>query len=340
MSKTQWKQIGVGAATLALLTLLMFWVFRDSWQEILYNIRAVRPGGLFLLLGMGTVYQLFEAATCMVLIRGQFSKFSFRQAVEVTFLGVFANVSTLSVGVVPMQSWYLYRQGMLVGSGAGVMTLEYALHKSSVLLYTTLLLIVQRRWFQESRTGLSRYLLLGYLICAVIIAALILLCTWNRAQRLAKWGISRLPDTGKWGQRKDVWERNLSALYRQSRNLMQDRKRLGTALLLNALKLLCLYSVPFVCAQALYVPALSFWRMNLLAALMHLISNALPNVAGVGPVEFAFMMIFPHFMGYAEASSALILYRVATFFFPFLLSVFVFLAVSKEGFSRTHQENK
>lgn len=339
MDKTQWKRIGSGAATLVFLTLLMFWVFRDNWQDISQNIRAVRPGGLFLLLGMGAVYQFFEAAVCRVLICGQFPAFSFRQAVEVTYLGVFANVSTLSVGVVPMQSWYLYRQGMMVGSGAGVMTLEYALHKSSVLLYATLLLIVQRQWLQESRRGLSRYLLLGYLICTAVIAVLILLCTWNQAQRFAKWGIGHLPDTGKWRQRKTVWEQNLSALYRQSQNLMRDRKRLGTALVLNALKLLCLYSVPYACAQALHVPAPSFWRMNLLAALMHLISNALPNIAGVGPVEFAFMMIFSHYMGYAEASSALILYRIATFFFPFLLSVFIFLAVSKGGFSRTHSEN-
>ena len=39
--------------------------------------------------------EAFEAAVCMVLIRGQFPAFSFRQALEGTFLGVFANVSTL-----------------------------------------------------------------------------------------------------------------------------------------------------------------------------------------------------------------------------------------------------
>lgn len=51
--------------------------------------------------------EAFEAAVCMVLIRGQFPAFSFRQTLEVTFLGVFANVSTLFAGVVPMQNWYL-----------------------------------------------------------------------------------------------------------------------------------------------------------------------------------------------------------------------------------------
>lgn len=78
--------------------------------------------------------------------------------------------------------------------------------------------------------------------------------------------------------------------------------------------------------------------MNLLTALMHLISNALPNVVGVGPVEFAFMMIFSQYMDDAQASSALILYRTATFFFPFVLSVLVFRFVQKRGLFRTQEE--
>ena len=82
------------------------------------------------------------------------------------------------------------------------------------------------------------------------------------------------------------------------------------------------------------VSTLSFWQVQLLAALIYLISNALPNVAGVGPVEFAFMLIFSHYIEYAQASSALILYRIATFFFPFILSIFVFLAVQKRTFHR------
>ena len=85
--------------------------------------------------------------------------------------------------------------------------------------------------------------------------------------------------------------------------------------------------------RMLGLSGLSFWQVQMLTTLMHLISNALPNVAGVGPVEFAFVLIFSHYMEYAQASSALILYRIATFFFPFILSVIVFLRVQKRVLS-------
>ena len=71
--------------------------------------------------------------------------------------------------------------------------------------------------------------------------------------------------------------------------------------------------------------ALTFGQAQLLAALMLLITNALPNVAGVGPMEFAFLLLFAPWSDTTVASSALVLYRVATYFFPFLLSVIVFL---------------
>ena len=69
----------------------------------------------------------------------------------------------------------------------------------------------------------------------------------------------------------------------------------------------------------------------LLASLMLLITSALPNVAGVGPMEFAFLLLFAPWADTAIASSALVLYRVATYFFPFLLSVIVFLREEKKS---------
>ena len=70
---------------------------------------------------------------------------------------------------------------------------------------------------------------------------------------------------------------------------------------------------------------------QMLASLMLLITSALPNVAGVGPMEFAFLLLFAPWADTAIASSALVLYRVATYFFPFLLSVVVFLHEEKKS---------
>ena len=180
------------------------------------------PLSLLFLLGMGILYQLLEAAICMILVRRRLPVFSFSQAVEVVFLGVFGHVSTLSVGSVPMQSYYLQRCGLMAGRGIGTMTLEYVFHKSSVLLYTTAMLLLQGCWLSESGGRVTGYLWLGYGICAVIIVVLLLLCSWEKVQWLAAWLIDRLPHTEKWEGRKQLWKANLAALYIESRQLLCD----------------------------------------------------------------------------------------------------------------------
>ena len=62
MDKKQWKTVAISAATLLLLFLLVIWVFRDHYQEILRNIQAVSIRELLLLLGMGLAYQMLESA--------------------------------------------------------------------------------------------------------------------------------------------------------------------------------------------------------------------------------------------------------------------------------------
>ncbi|EGJ47928.2 hypothetical protein HMPREF0866_00883 [Ruminococcaceae bacterium D16] len=288
-----------------LLFLLVIWVFRDHYQEILRNIQAVSIRELLLLLGMGLAYQMLESAVCFAMIRRRLPTFSYRQAVEVTFLGVFGNVSTLSVGSVPMQSYYLHHCGMMTGCGIGTMMLEYIFHKSSVLIYTTVMLLFQGRWLSETGRGFSRYIPLGYGICALIIAALVLLCAWEKVQWFASWVIDHLPNTEKWEGRKRLWKDNLSSLHTESPKLLHDHWCLLKVLLFNGLKLFCLYTIPFLCMEILGISGPSFWHVQLLTALMHLISNALPNVAGVGPVEFAFVLIFSHYMELGQYNSPL-----------------------------------
>ena len=99
----------------------------------------------------------------------------------------------------------------------------------------------------------------------------------------------------------------------------------------SLVKLFVLYSIPYAALRLVGCTALNFAQAQMLASLMLLITSALPNVAGVGPMEFAFLLLFVPWADTAIASSALVLYRVATYFFPFLLSVIVFLREEKKS---------
>ncbi len=325
----QWKKLAGSLLTALVILLAAFLVFRNHAGEIMESLLSVPAGGAAALLALAAVYQLLESGVCASLVRVRLPAFSFQEAMEVTFLGVFGNVATLAVGSIPMQSLRLRESGLTIGHGVGLMTVEYIFHKASILLYATVMLLFQGGWLRHTAPDLRRYLLLGYGICIVITGALVLVCAWERPERLALRLIDLLPRTEKWEARKSAWRVNLESLCTESRNVLKNRACCGRILLLNGGKLLCLYTAAYLAARLMGGP--SFWQAQLLAALMLLIASALPNVAGVGPAEFAFLLLFGRYMPAAQASAALILYRAATYFFPFAVSILFVLRAQRRA---------
>lgn len=312
-----------------ILLVLIYFVFYKDYRAILECISSVSIVELFFLLGMGVGYQLLDSAACFTLIHARFPDLKYQQAVELTFLGIFGNVFTFSTGIIPMQSYYLYREGMNVGGGIATITLKYIFHKVIIFCYAIAMFFIQRQWLKKTIPQLIKYIYLGFMICAVIIVALILLCTWKKVQQLLLQLIDRLPDTGKWEQRKAIWRKNLEALYSESREILKNHACCRNVIVWNILKLAWLYSIPFVSMMILHISELTFGKTQVLTAIMFLIIGVLPHMAGIGPTEFAFLILFTGYMGRVSASSALILYRIATYFFPLLLSIGVFLKVKK-----------
>lgn len=284
----------VSGLTLALIFVAIILVFRDVLPDIVKDLSTVPFWGVLLLLALGFAYEAMESVLCLVIIHHKKPDCTFIDALRVTFLGVFGNITTLGAGTLPMQSFYLYRRGLDAGSGLGIMASEYVLHKISVLIYATVALLLGGDWLRESASGLAHYLLIGYVIGALIVIALTLLYTWDKVLKLVLMLLGKLPHTPKWDERREKWANSLTELNREAKKVLL---------------------VPSIRVKGIAVS----------------LTSALPNVAGVGPMEFAFLLLFAPWADTAIASSALVLYRVATYFFPFLLSVIVFLREEKKS---------
>ena len=86
-----------------------------------------------------------------------------------------------------------------------------------------------------------------------------------------------------------------------------------------------MYTIPSFCLRFMGLSsALRFGQVQLLTALMLFLSNALPNVAGMGSIETAFLLVFGAFLTRGETMSVLMLFRIATYY--------VVVAVSAVGF--------
>ena len=315
---------------LLVLTCIVIYIFKDHWAEISSALAQLSPGQILLVLLIGISYPLLEGVASWIIVRSRIPDFGLREGIENAFMGTFGNVVTLGAGAVPMQTYYLHHWGLPVGPGVGLMTLQYVFHKSAVLLYATLMLLFQYRWFSANTSGVLSYLPAAYVVVAAIILGLVLVCVSPLVQRLARWLLGYLPKTEKWQAHRDSWMEQLDTLATESRHLLQDKKRCLCLFLVQAFKLFLLFTIPYLCIRFMGLSSsLTFWQVQLLTSLMLFLSNALPNVAGMGSIETAFLLVFGSFMTQGEVMSTLMLYRIASYYVVFLVSVFGFYAAQR-----------
>ena len=316
--------------TLLVLTGLMFYIFKDHLPEISAALGKLGPGQAVFLLLLGLTYPVIEGLISQRVLSSRVPGYPFRRGLDLSFLGAFGNVVTFGAGTLPMQGYDISLNGLDVGPGIGLMTLQYVFHKGAVLLAAAVLLLCNARWILEADSaGLMQYLLPACLMVAAIILALVLVCTSRTIQKLAYRLLDLLPKTDKWQARRQSWTNQLDGLCIESRRLLQNRVLCLQVLALQVVKLVLMYAIPWFSARFMGLSDLTFWQAETLAALMMLLSNALPNVGGMGSIETAFYLIFTGFLGDSATMSALVVYRAATYYVPFAVSCVGFFLIQR-----------
>jgi len=111
------------------------------------------------------------------------------------------------------------------------------------------------------------------------------------------------------------------------------------AVLLNFLRMTIFYAIPYVAALALQVPLSLSDLINvlLMSACIHMLNALTPLPGDTGWTESAFILIFAVLFGRTEASSVMILWRVATYHIQLIAGGIIFLYVKSAGTKRQRQ---
>ena len=184
-------------------------------------------------------------------------------------------------------------------------------------------------WLREVLPESVKYVLPGIAIFLLIITALILLCTWKPVHDLAVKLLGLFPEKGKWPERREKWLRQIDLMYAEAAHLKGMKAVSAKVMLLNFLKLTVLYMIPSAALRCMGLDSPDLLHSLILSAMMLLITGVLPNVNGLGPLEFAFVFFYSAVVSSIDASGAMLLYRIVTYFFPFLISLPVFFIVER-----------
>ena len=105
--------------------------------------------------------------------------------------------------------------------------------------------------------------------------------------------------------------------------VIKDKKEWIGLIFRNAVKMTCLYILPAVAIFAVTGKMLPLSLLECLAfsSIMQLLIGVIPSSGGMGSTELLFLMLFGSMTGKSVCGAAMILYRIATYYLPFLISI-------------------
>ena len=324
------KKIGSFTFRCVFFCLLIWLIFHKDYKAIYETIRTIRLRDFILLLFLGNLYLCFGAAAFYILVRKYHSEFTYRQALKTVYLGIFGNIAAFSLGSVPLRTYYLHTLGIEAGESISFINIDYMLHKLSVLLCNTLMLLFMGNWLLSGSGKMKQYLLIGYGFYAVVIFGLAGIVFSEFIYKRICFLILLLPDKGKWRKGKNICRHHLRIMHQSGNKIKTEKKNMIKMITFHGCKLLVMYAIPFVCLQFTGNHEFTFWKAELLTGVSNLLSGVLPNISGMGSAEVSFLFVYFAFMKNSMVSSILILYRFVTYFFPFFISIFVFRTLRKQ----------
>ncbi len=324
------KKIGSFTFRCVFFCLLIWLIFHKDYKAIYETIRTIRLRDFILLLFLGNLYLCFGAAAFYILVRKYHSEFTYRQALKTVYLGIFGNIAAFSIGSVPLRTYYLHTLGIEAGESISFINIDYMLHKLSVLLCNTLMLLFMGNWLLSGSGKMKQYLLIGYGFYAVVIFGLAGIVFSEFIYKRICFLILLLPDKGKWRKGKNICRHHLRIMHQSGNKIKTEKRNMIKMITFHGCKLLVMYAIPFVCLQFTGNHEFTFWKAELLTGVSNLLSGVLPNISGMGSAEVSFLFVYFAFMKNSMVSSILILYRFVTYFFPFFISIFVFRTLRKQ----------
>jgi uncharacterized protein (TIRG00374 family) len=235
------------------------------------------------------------------------------------FFCSFYRVATLGSGTGVAAMVYLGEKGIEYSKSFGLYMLQYAFHKISIAIFSGLMLLVSWNYMYFHYGDYMWLLLAGFAVTLIITLGLILFCCSAKFHRLVFVILDFLNHKAKGKLSAFIAELHVQCdmLEDSSRQIMGNKKLVAGAILLNMVRSCFWYAIPYIIFEG--KPDILLMETMAVTSLSVMLAAVIPTPAGIGSTEFVFTKLFAASVGEELAMSASLLYRFATFVFPFLV---------------------
>lgn len=315
---SQLKTVGKYIFNISFIFLVFYFILHKNFEEIILSLSKLTFFQCMILVGCGLLFYLLDAIAQFQVISDYVHTKRTKIAIELVALNSFLNATTSSIGTIPLQSVFLKRHSIPYSVGITSMFLNMIFHKVAMLLNALLLLILQWNWILQNET-IHMYIFLGFALNIGLIVSMALFVFSPYSEKLIH----------KWIH-KDAWKQELLQISYEAKRQTHNRKYVQKVLLAHFIKVCWMCFIPVICFYILDCNALNLLQIYALSSLANIIASSLPNVAGMGPLEYAFIVLFSFYLPSADVSCSLLLYRISSYYLLFIISSFIFMQIKNQ----------
>ena len=313
---------------------IMYLTVGKEMGSVFEAVRTAKIQVLGIMAAIMLVYYFIDAFILYLICKARGYKLHLRQTFVTNMTGVlFSDLTPSATGGQFAQVYVFHNQGIHAGQASGILAIVFITYQIVIITYATIAMLVNARAiFQNSQSIVIGAV--GFAVNVIITGGIFL------ATRSAKVHdflivkvigfLAKIKIVKNYEKTAGEISESFSEFRDESAELFAKRKLFIQVCLCHAVKLTFFYTLPFFAAMSLGVPVTiaDLPKFISLAAAISLFNTFMPLPGASGGSEASFVMLFG-FLGKTVASTAMLIWRVFSFYFGLVLSLGI-VAASKE----------
>lgn len=310
------KTIGKALFIVVLLAAICY-TFRDSAVPIWHQLTKTAPWVLISTAMSSVIYHMMEGWVIFSFGREYSPAFRYSWGVGCAFYSSFYRVATLGSGAGVAAVYYLDKHGIPADRGTGMYMLRYVVHKVSIVIFSGLFYLLDFRFMQEHFRENLHWLLAGYVLTIAICLILVLVVCSQRFHQLLLFLLKKCNRKGKLSDKIQMAEDYFRGLKQESERLLRQKRLIGVSILKDMFKLTFWYGIPWMIMWG--TGQLTLRDSLAVTSMAVMLAAVIPAPAGIGSVEVLLTAFLATITDMGQAGAVALLYRFATFLFPFVV---------------------
>lgn len=255
---------------------------------------------------------------------------------KVVMSGHFFNAITpFASGGQPMQAFMMMKQGVPLGTSASVLLSKFIIYQLTLTLYSLVVLVLQLKFFVVKVKGIVYLSLIGFCVNFVVVVVLVMAAFMKeRTIRMGMCFINLLHKIHIIKVAYPLKKKLITQVQLFNENITQMRKNkllLFRVCLLTVGQLTSYFLIPYAVYRAFGLKGAEVFVIISAAAFIVMFSSFVPIPGSTGVAEGSFFLLFQLFFPQAILPTAVLCWRIITFYVPLCLGGIVTILPSQKN---------